>query len=347
MKKLDMRKLDKQTRLELKQIAVSAVLSVGSRNISKVARQYKLRRKTLSGWVSAYKKGGKKSLSKDGRGARKWQNTALTKTEESWVKKVIINKYPEQFQPPFMLWNRASVRDLIKNKYNKKLGLTTVSRLLDKWNMTPQKPAFKSYKQQPSIIQKWINKEYPQIKRKAKREKALIHWGDETSISSREIIAKGFALKGKTPILAIPSSRFSVNMVSAIANNGSTRFMIFENRMSGKVFIEFLRRLIKDQASKIYLILDNSTIHHARIVKAWEVKHKDEIKLFYLPPYTPEHNPTEYLNQTLKVRLKNRPKDKTRPELRNSVSQEMKSLQSNRHVIVSLFDAPLVNYARG
>jgi transposase len=97
--------------------------------------------------------------------------------------------------------------------------------------------------------------------------------------------------------------------------------MIFENRMNGKVFIEFLRRLIKDQASKIYLILDNATIHHARIVKAWEAKHSNKIKLFYLPPYAPEHNPTEYLNQTLKVKLKNRPKDKTRPDLRKSVSQ--------------------------
>ena len=246
-----------------------------------------------------------------------------------------------------MLWNRGSVKDLVKNKYNKNLGLTTVSRLLAKWNMTPQKPAFKSYKQQPAIIQQWIDEEYPKIKKKAKREKALIHWGDETSISSREIIAKGFSPKGKTPILKIPPSRFSVNMVSAIANSGDIRFMLFEKYMNGKVFIEFLRRLIKDQTSKIYLILDNSTIHHARIVKAWEAKHTNQIKLFYLPPYAPEHNPTEYLNQTLKVKLKNRPKDKTRSELRKSVSQEMKSMQNDKDIIVSLFEAPLVAYARG
>lgn len=345
MKKTDMRKLDRTTRLELKQIAVSEVLSVGSRNISKIARRYKLRRKTLSDWVNAYKKSGKKSLAKDGRGARAWQNSLLSKREENWVKKTIINKYPEQLQLPFMLWNRASVRNLIESKYNKKLSLTTVSRLLNKWNMTVQKPAFRSYKQQPKIIQEWIDKKYPAIKRKAKREKALIHWGDATSISSREIIAKGYSKKGQTPILAIPSSRFSVNMVSAIANSGSARFMIFKNYMNGKLFIEFLRRLIKDQASKIYLILDNSTIHHARIVKAWEAKHKNKIKLFYLPPYAPEHNPVEYLNQTLKSKLKNRPKDKTCSELRASVSQEMKSLQNNRDIIVSLFDAPLVRYA--
>jgi len=198
-------------------------------------------------------------------------------------------------QLPFMLWNRQSVRDLIKRKYHKKLSLTTISRLLTKWNMTPQKPAFKSYKQQPKALQDWISQEYLKIKELAKREKAQIHLGDETSVSSREIIAKGYSIKGQTPILEIPSGRFSVNMVSAIANRGDVRFMLFENYMNKELFIEFLRRLIKDQKTKIYLIVDNSAIHHSKAVKAWELKHQDKIKLFYLPPYAPEHNPVEYL----------------------------------------------------
>ena len=92
MKKLDMRKLDKQTRLELKQVAVQAALSMPRKNLSKIAKQYKLDRSTLSTWYNLYKKGGKKALVKDSRGARKWQNTALTKREENWVKKTIINK---------------------------------------------------------------------------------------------------------------------------------------------------------------------------------------------------------------------------------------------------------------
>ena len=223
MKTTDMRKLSKQSRLKLKQIAVEAVLSMPTKNISKVAKQYKLHRETLSIWVNLYKKNGKKALAKDTRGAKKYQNTALTKSEENWIRKVIINKYPEQLQLPFMLWNRQSVRDLIKRKYHKKLSLTTISRLLTKWNMTPQKPAFKSYKQQPKALQDWIDNEYPKIQEEAKLDKAQIHLGDETSVSSREIIAKGYSIKGQTPILEIPSGRFSVNMVSAIANRGDVR----------------------------------------------------------------------------------------------------------------------------
>ena len=102
-----MRKLSKQSKLKLKQIAVEAVLSMSTKNISKVAKQYKLRRKTLSDWVNLCKKNGKKALAKDARGAKKYQNTLLTKSEENWIRKAIINKTPEQFQLPFMLWNRG------------------------------------------------------------------------------------------------------------------------------------------------------------------------------------------------------------------------------------------------
>ena len=34
------------------------------------------------------------------------------------------------------------------------------------------------------------------------------------------------------------------------------------------------------------MIVDNLRVHHAKLVKAWEEKHKDKIKLFYLPPYS-------------------------------------------------------------
>lgn len=319
------------------------------KNISKVAKQYKLHRETLSSWVRIYGdagKMGKRALAKDGRGAKKWQHTALTKREATWIRKAVINKYPEQLQLAFMLWNRRSIRDLIKKKYRKKLGLTTISRLLTVWNMTPQKPKLKSYKQQPQAIREWIDQKYPEVVTAAKSENAVIHWCDETTISSQEIIAKGYSKIGKTPILMTSGSRFSVNMISSVTNAGESRFMIFNDSMDGKKFIEFLRRLTKEQNRKIYLIVDNMRVHHARLVKTWERKNEAKIKLIYLPPYAPEHNPDEYLNQTLKIRLKNRPKDKTPSALQRSVQQEMKSLQNSKKTIKALFDAPQVRYAK-
>jgi transposase len=50
----------------------------------------------------------------------------------------------------------------------------------------------------------------------------------------------------------------------------------------------------------VFLILDNHRVHHNKKVKAYVEKHKDKIELFYLPPYCPEMNPQEFINQDVK-----------------------------------------------
>ena len=50
--------------------------------------------------------------------------------------------------------------------------------------------------------------------------------------------------------------------------------MIYENRMNSKTFIKFMRRLIKDSDSKIFLILDNLKVHHSYVVRDWLKEHE-------------------------------------------------------------------------
>jgi transposase len=64
-----------------------------------------------------------------------------------------------------------------------------------------------------------------------------------------------------------------------------------------------MKRLIKDAGRKVYLILDNLKVHHSVAVTGWLEKHKEKIEVFYLPSYSPELNPDEYLNNSLKGRV--------------------------------------------
>ncbi len=85
--------------------------------------------------------------------------------------------------------------------------------------------------------------------------------------------------------------RFSLNMISAISNQGLVRFMIYEKNMNARVLIKFLRWLIKDANRTVFLILDNLRVHHAKLVKAWLERHEDEIEVFYLPSFTRRNQP--------------------------------------------------------
>ena len=51
---------------------------------------------------------------------------------------------------------------------------------------------------------------------------------------------------------------------------------------------------------KVFLILDNLSVHISKDVKEWIKKHKDAIEIFYLPAYAPEYNPDENINSSLK-----------------------------------------------
>jgi transposase len=164
-------------------------------------------------------------------------------------------------------------------------------------------------------------------------------------IRSKDQIGKGYSPIGVTPILHTSGSRFGVNMVSSITNKGEARFMLFEGSMNAIRFIDFLRRLTKNQNKKIFLILDNSRVHHALLVQKWTNKHKEKIELFFLPPYCPEYNPDELLNNTLKNKLKNISKAQNVESLTNSVSTIMKSLQNTPKIIKSFFHAKTTKYA--
>jgi transposase len=82
-------------------------------------------------------------------------------------------------------------------------------------------------------------------------------------------------------------------------------FQIIEGTINAEHFIEFLAHLLQDATTKIFLIVDNLRVHHAKIVRAWAEPFQDKIELFYLlPPYAaPESNPDEYLNHDFKRSL--------------------------------------------
>jgi len=169
----------------------------------------------------------------------------------------------------------------------------------------------RAYEQSSKKVQKWLDEQYPAIKEKAKQEKATIHWGDETGVRNSNQHGRSYAPKGKTPINKHMSKRFSINMISTVTNQGLVQFMIYKENMNADVLIRFLEQLIKCQDNKVFLILDNLRVHHSKIVKKWEEEHKNEIVLFYLPSYSPDRNPDEYLNCDLKYGLSEKPAPKT------------------------------------
>jgi transposase len=252
---------------------------------------------------------------------------------------------PDQLKLPFALWTRAAVRELIRQKFGLVLPLVTVGLYLDRWDFTAQRPWQRALERRPAEVQHWLEQEYPVIAKRAKAEGALILWGDETGVKSEPVAGKSYAPRGKTPVVTRSAKRFGLNMISAVGNRGELRFMLYRDTLNAEQLIVFLKRLVRNETRKVFLILDNLKVHHSQPVRDWLAANTKKIEVFFLPAYSPELNPDEYINGQLKSELRSRPAPGNLDALERAVLSVMRRLQKMPQRILALFKHPAIAYA--
>lgn len=318
---------------------------VGGRSRTEIAELIGVHYVVVCRWIRAWEAGGKKAIKLQKRGRSTGTNRLLTKDQEAALKRLLIDKSPRQLKLPFALWNRKAIQSAVYKMWRVKIAIRTIGDYMKRWGFTPQKPIKKAYEQSPKAVKEWLDNSYPEIQKLAKAEDAEIYWGDETGVRNDCQHSRGYAPRGQTPVVEIKAKRFSVNMVSAINNQGLLRFMIYESSMNARVLIKFMRRLIKDAGRKVFLILDNLKVHHAILVKEWLERHQDKIEVFYLPSYSPELNPDEYLNCDLKTGLRSSSPARSQKDLKGKILGHMRMLQKKSGRIKKYFKHPSIKYA--
>lgn len=295
--------------------------------------------------VGRWLKIDKKALAVNARGRKKGDGNLLTQEQEKTIRGLIIDRTPDQLKMAYALWTRQAVQELIATETGIELAIRTVGEYLKRWGMTPQKPQKRAYEQRAPEVKRWLDQEYPEIQAQAKREDAEIYWGDETGLRNDCQHERGYALKGQTPVIRLNANRASINMISAITNQGKVRFRIFEGGMNADVLIDFLMRLVRDAKRKVYLILDNLRVHHAKPVKEWLKQHEKMIQVFYLPAYSPELNPDEYLNCDLKAGVHSGKPARNKEQLKQKTSKHMRMLQRKPNRVRKYFKHEKIRYA--
>jgi transposase len=185
-----------------------------------------VREETVSRWCSKYEHGGQEALPGARSGRPLGSGRLLDEEQEQQLQQLIDTKSPQELAIPSALWTRQAVRELMQQQAGLRLPIRTVGEYLLRWGYTPQKPVRKAYKQDPKAVAVWLEKTYPEIERRAAQEGGEIHWGDETGVRSTCQHRRGYARPGATPEMAVCGSRFSVNMISTITNQGKVRWMI-------------------------------------------------------------------------------------------------------------------------
>lgn len=339
-RKYDARKLDHNT---LEQIRIRAVQQVQhGESPELVIKALGFSRPCIYNWLAAYRAGGWDALKA---GKISGRPKKLSGAQIRWIYQTVVEKSPVQLKFPFALWTRKMIQELIRRRYGIRLSLASVGRLLAHLGLSCQKPLFRAYQQKPALVKKWLESEYPKIQAMAKREGAEIFFEDESGVRSDFHAGTTWAPKGKTPVIRVTGQRFSLNMISAVSPRGTMRFMVVRGGVGAKVFIRFLKRLVYGRRKPIYLVVDGHPSHRSKLVRTYIESLGGKLKLFFLPPYSPELNPDELVWNDVKNNGVGRSIIHGPRDLSRVVVGRLRHLQKNPDIVRSFFQAPDTRYA--
>jgi transposase len=300
---------------------------------------------TISRWWTAYSANGLDALPGERTGRPLGVGRLLSDAQARRIRECIDYYSPDDLGIPHALWTRRAVRELIRKEFDIDLAERTVGEYLRRWGYTPKKPSRHARKQDPDEVEQWLEETYPAIEEQAARENAEILWADEVGVDADHHPGCGYARRGERATLETPPPHIRVNQITAISNEGEVRFMTYKGSLNAAVFLLFLGKLIEGAGRKILLIADQLRAHKTPEVLAWLQEHQEQIEVFYLPTYSPEMNPVEYLNNDLKGSVNEAGLPDNRGVLHTRIQAFMERLARVPSHVISYFLHPRVQYA--
>ena len=293
-------------------------------------------------WLAAFVDQGQNGLmAKPGAG----RPPKVNSTQMQWIAKTVRDNTPNQLCFEFGLWTLRLIGQLIEREFGMALSLPTLGKIMAQLGFTPQRPLYRAYQQDEVLVQNWLTKELPAIRKQAKERGAQILFADEASMRTDYHAGTTWAPMGKTPIVSATGQRVSINMFSAISLTGELQFMITEQRGTAETFKQFLEQLMLGATAPIILVVDGHSSHKSKLVKEYVESTNGMLELRYLPPYSPQLNPDEQVWKNVKERVaKQCPKDK--PTLKMMLQNALECLQSLPGIVKGFFRHPECGFVK-
>lgn len=307
-----------------------------------VARMFGVSRAIVFRWQQKYDAGGPLALeTKKAKGPA----SRLSPTQMSQLYAIITGCDPRQLQFDFGLWTRKIIRDLIRQEFGVKFSEVQVGRLLKKMGLSAQRPLYRAYQRDPERVEEWKKVIYPKIRKLAAEEGASIFFEDEAGLRTDHHAGTTWSPVGQTPVVVKTGARKSISMVSAISPRGELRFRVQEGGMNADRFIDFLKALLSTVAGKVFLIVDGHPVHKSKKVREFAGNETGgRLKIFFLPPYSPDLNPDEWVWNNVKNDRVARQVIMGKDDLKAKAISALRRLQKLPDIVRGFFRDPHLSY---
>ena len=337
----DARKIPDEVMSYVRKLAVRAI-EENNFSPESVAEVFGISRTSIYAWLRRFKNGGYAELDTKKAPCGPCE---ITEEIEEWLKNAVLNHTPEDFGYDRVLWTRDILAELVNETFDLDVIGNTVGKHLKKIGLSYQKPWFRSKEQDAEKVFRFLNDTYPRIQRLAERISADIGFEDEAGIGLQSHSGKTWGKAGQTPVVPVTGKRGGCNLLSMITAEGELRFSIEDGKVDSDRYIEFLRALIRGRDRPLILIADRASFHLSKKVRIFVRAHRKQLRVYFLPPYSPELNPDEQVWNYVKDKKLGRQAIKNKSDLKNKAHSLLRGLQYKVEMIQSFFQLPETMYA--
>jgi transposase len=241
----------------------------------------------LSGWLARARDGGPEALrarSAPGRPPR------LSPAQKRSIPELLWHG-PEAYGFRGQVWTCARVARVIEEEFGVRYHKDHVGRLLKRLHWTPQQPIKRATQRDDEAIQRWRDEVWPELRRRARRERRALVFEDESGFYLLPGVVKTYAPEGLTPVLREKQTRDHLSVIGGMTPTGRVYTLIRQESLNGLHCIEFLLHLLRVAGERLLVIWDGSPIHRRVEVQEFVASTQGRVWLEALPGYAPDLNP--------------------------------------------------------
>jgi transposase len=231
---------------------------------------------------------------------------------------------PEAYGFRGQVWTRARIARVIEEEFGVHYHKGHVGRLLQQLRWTPQVAIRRAIQRDEEAIRRWREEVWPELQRRARRERRLLIFEDESGFYLLPGVVRTYAPEAQTPVIREKQTRDHLSIVGGMTPAGKVYTLVRQESLNGLHSVEFLVHLLRVAGARLLVIWDGSPIHRRAEVKEFVSGTHGKVWLEALPGYAPDLNPWDEGGWH---HLKN-------VEMRNAVCLDLEELHQEFHLAV-------------
>jgi transposase len=235
------------------------------------------------------------------------------------------------------LWTCDILRSLLKRKFGIDVTVSTIRLHLHAMGLSYQRPRYRPAEQDPDEVEHFLSDKFIRIRRLAQRLGAEIAFEDESGVGIPDHAGMTWGEIANTPEVVLPQQRGGYNVLSIVTPQGLLQYSIKDHPINSDCFIDFLRQILKGRTKPLILLLDRASFHHSKKVRQYVRAHRTQIRIFFLPRYSPEMNPDEQVWNQIKNNNLRKQYLGSKANLKKKLRAALKRLQANLEKVKSFF----------